>query len=243
MTEDQIPEYEILELLPEKEAEQVARNGIQRHPSYVSGFVCLGRILVAKKNWKEAEETLQKATSLAPENILAQQLIAQVYLQQSRPKDALKSYKYVLFLNPQSVIAKKAVEKLESLTADEYEDEVFEMKKLSEERTPSARGQQSNELERQLSLIDAYIVRNDVARARELISQAQRKFSNNQALAERLQMVSEEYQPEQATEISPNLKRENLIREKKLKRLNFLLQRIKNHSNNPSNSQLTTYKA
>lgn len=214
-----------------EQAEQVAKNGVQRHPSYVSGFVALGRVLVAKENWRESEQVLLRATSLAPENILAHQLIAQVYLQQNRPKEALKAYKMVLFLNPQSKMAKQAVEKLESLTADEYEDEVFEMKKLKVDEKipgPSALSSPASQLERTLSLIDAYIARNDVHRAKDLIREAQQKFSNDAKLNSRWQMLGDDQDLEEASFIQPEVNREKLIYEKKLKRLDFLLHRIKN---------------
>jgi tetratricopeptide (TPR) repeat protein len=213
-----------------EQAEQVAKDGVRRHPSYVSGFVALGRVLVAKENWREAEQVLLKATSLAPENILAHQLSAQVYLQQNRPKEALKAYKMVLFLNPQSKTAKAAVEKLESLTADEYENEVFEMKKLKvDDRVPgpSTLNTVPSQLERTLSLVDAFIARNEIEKAKTLIKEAQNKFPGEEKLQARWDMLGEEEPFEEATEILPQISREKLIINRKIKRLEFVLQRIK----------------
>jgi tetratricopeptide (TPR) repeat protein len=219
-----------------EDAEKVARLGIGRHPSYVSGLVALGRVLVAKQLWTEAEQVLQKATTLAPENILGHQLLGQVYLQQKRPKEALKAYKLVLFLNPQSEKARRAVEKLESLTADEYEADVFEMKKLapqeSKTSTPLAEAKTSNplverSLERTLSLIDAYIVRNEISRAKKLLNQARQEFPGESELESRWDLLGENTPFEEATPLEPDLNREHFIRDRKLQRLNYVLQRIK----------------
>jgi tetratricopeptide (TPR) repeat protein len=213
-----------------KQAEQIALEGTRRHPSYVSGFVALGKVLVTQERWKEAETVLQKAATLGPENILAHQLLGQIYLRTKRPKDALKAYKLVLFLNPQSEMAKKAVEKLESLTADEFDDDIFEMKKLpqipGEKETPKAPGLGSSR-DRTLSLIDAFIVRNDLAKARDLLRSASADFPGDADIQERWEMLSEEVL-EEAVPIQPDNSRENFIRERKLRRLDFVLQRIKN---------------
>jgi tetratricopeptide (TPR) repeat protein len=229
------------------EAEKVARHGVQRHPTYVSGFVSLGRILVAQENWKEAEGVLLRAATLAPENLLAYQLLGQVYIQLKRPKEALKTYKLVLFLNPQSARAKKAVEKLESLTADEYDDEVFQMKKLSEKpeasipnSSKSAPPQNASNqdlggleksLERTLSLIDAYIVRNEIAQAKALLDRGKKEFIRDSKALKKLEsrwnLIAESEVFEEAVPLMPNMSREKLILERKVQKLQSLLHRIK----------------
>jgi tetratricopeptide (TPR) repeat protein len=233
------------------EAEKVARHGVQRHPTYVSGFVSLGRILVAQEKWKEAEGVLLKAATLAPENLLAYQLLGQVYIQLKRPKEALKTYKLVLFLNPQSERAKKAVEKLESLTADEYEEEIFEMKKLSEKPESSLRlnsiadpGQgfasPEKSLERTLSLIDAYIVRNEILQAKTLLDRAKKDFIRDNSALKKLEtrwnLIAESQVFEEAEPLIPNMSREKLILERKIDRLQSLLHRIKQGQEASSNN-------
>lgn len=227
-----------------RQAEKIAREGTQRHPGYVSGFVALGKVFLTQERWKDAEVVLQKAATLGPENILAHQLLGQVYLQTKRPKDALKAYKLVLFLNPQSEMAKKAVEKLEALTADEFEDDVFEMKKPQQQgkaiapspSTPTGKPTMGlgNSLERTVSLIDAFIVRNEIGKARDLIRAASLTFPGENKIQDRWEMISEE--PfEEATPIEPDLSREDFIRDRKIQRLQFVLQRIKSYQLSPKN--------
>lgn len=208
------------------QAEKTAKNGIRRHPQYVSGFVALGRVLIEQKRYTEALESLARATGLDPQNLLAQHLLGTAYLQLQQPKEALRAFKKVLFLNPQSEKAKKAVQKLESLTADEYEDEVFEMTKLPSEK-PSPTTNKAFQLERTLSLVDALIVRNDIEKARDLVEISLKTNPEHAGLLSRYELLSEGPFEESAQNISPMPMREQMIFDRKVARLERLLQRIK----------------
>ncbi len=242
-----------------KEAEQVARQGVQKHPDYVSGLVALGRVLLEMKSPSEAQIFLEKAIRLTPENILAYQLLAQAFLENKQAKQALKNFKMVLFLNPQHAIAQRAVEKLESLTADEYEDELFQMQALHHDilteqnpgpslekkedplfftATPLQPLQQNTAmlshqkisaraLERYLSLIDAFLVRNNLEKAKTTFLEAETQFSDSPQLQQRRKLLFPEDEPPEEIHPSSDLvSRAGLVREKKLKLLEKLLHRF-----------------
>ena len=114
-----------------KEALKVAKAGVRLHPQFAGGRVALGRALLKNNEVEPALTHLKKAVELAPENILAHSLMAQSYLKLKKPKEALKAFKMVLFFSPDHEKAQKAVKKLESLTADEYEADLFQMKPLT----------------------------------------------------------------------------------------------------------------
>ncbi len=242
-----------------KEAEQVARQGVQKHPDYVSGLVALGRVLLEMKNPSEAQVFLEKAIRLTPENILAYQLLAQSFLENKQAKQALKNFKMVLFLNPQHAIAQRAVEKLESLTADEYEDELFQMQALHHDilsqhnlgpsleknedplfftatplqplqqnkATQSQQKSSGRALERYLSLIDAFLVRNNLEKAKTTYLEAETQFSESPQLHQRRKLLfPEEESQEDAPPSSDLISRSDLVREKKLKILEKLLHRF-----------------
>lgn len=230
-----------------QEADKIASLGVQRHPQFVGGLVTFARIKRELGDLKKALDALQKATSLSPENILAHQILAEVQLANKNPKDALKSFKMVLFLNPQSKSAQKAVQKLESVTADEYDDEVFSMTKLPDvqlnagapkedlialvDLAPStASANTSRALERMLSLIDAFIVRNDLEKAQTLLKDTQAEFGQHPEIERRLkslQMRSNE--GDEATPLRPLQSRQHLIREKKLATLEMMLRKIEDY--------------
>src|SRR5687768_17255115 len=48
------------------EAEKVLRDGVQHHPTYLSGWVSLSRVLVERNQHREATEVLMKALALDP---------------------------------------------------------------------------------------------------------------------------------------------------------------------------------
>lgn len=226
------------------QAETVAANGIRRHPSYVGGYVALGRVLLDQGRFREALPILQKATDLDAENLLALHLLGTLHLQISQPKDALKAFKRILFLNPQSEKARNAVQKLESLSADEYEEDIFQYQSLKnqpaksasrESAAPAVKAQpvqplSTNEIERKLSLVDALIVRNQLDKARAALMELHSKLPGHPEIAKRFDLLDETAPEEEATPLHPLSSRENTVFQRKKRLLENLLQRVKDHS-------------
>lgn len=232
-----------------KEAEKIARSGVKRHPQFVSGLVTLSKILKDLQQYKEALLLLKQAISLAPENILAQQLCGEIYLAMKEPKEALKSFKMVLFMNPQSKIASKAVQKLESLTADEYDSELFQMERINtlspadnstiptpqivESSTTSSSDSMPRGMERMLSLLDAYIVRNDLEKAQWMLQDCKKEFGQHPEVIRRQKSlkarVSINDENEDALPLKPLINREQANRQRKLETLNLLLRKIEDY--------------
>lgn len=243
-----------------KEAALVAQNGVKRHPAFASGLVVYARIMKDLNRPEDSLKLVQKAIQLSPENILAHHLQAEIYLQNKQPKQALKAFKMVLFLNPQSERARKAVTKLESLTADEYDDDVFEMSKIASlkeqfwiedeeveeggihtaseiptESVVAKKGPQTPRgLERMLSLIDAFIVRNDLNKAKMLLSDTQTEFGDHPEILQRMKllhsrsgsMMAASTDEDHATPLKPLVSREKALSQKKLEVLEMMLRNI-----------------
>lgn len=194
-----IEAYRKLGLL--KQAVEIGRQGVKLHPNFVSGRVALAKVLLAQEKTKDAIEQLLIAVELSPENILAQSLLGKSYWKLRQPKEALKAFKMVLFLNPLDLKAKDAVQKLESLTADEFESDVFHLSHLksilNEERADlsqldalSQSPDHARHLERFMSLADALIVRNDLDRASKILKQAQAFWGDDPEIGKRLSILT-----------------------------------------------------
>ena len=223
------------------EAEALARDGIRRHPQYVGGYLALARVFMTHRRSEDAETCLKKAIEVSPENLLAYQLLGQVYVDLKRPQEALKAHKMVLFLNPLSEKSRQAVEKLETLSATEYEDELFEMRSLKEEqprgpltiapRTSSteARSGLASNLERSLSFIDALIVRNELGRAREMLYELSQQYPDSTAIQRRWSYFDDAGTPEPEESLRPLMNRERQIWERKRALLEEILGRIQRH--------------
>ncbi len=233
-----------------QEALKTVTAGVQRHPQFVGGLVTYAKVMRDLGEFDKAMDALKKATSLSSENILAHQLTGEIHLAKKNPKDALKSFKMVLFLNPNSKSAQKAVQKLESLTADEYEEDVFSMTKLPEvnlqmaPQKPARAADFAPEevvirpqplttnkaLERMLSLIDAFIVRNDLEKAHALLKDTRIEFGDHPELQRRMKTLQVRYNDnDEAIPLKPLQPREQLIREKKLQALEMMLRKIEEY--------------
>lgn len=226
-----------------EEAFRIALRGVQFNPNFGGGRIALAKVLLDRDNIQSAIEELERAIELSSDNIMAHSLLGDCYLKSKRPKDALRAFKMVLFLAPNNEKAAKAVRKLESLTADEYEEDLFEMKPLPKMEelktmTPSAlrplqsdQPRHSSDLERVLSLIDAYIVRNDVEKADQVLKDAQIDFGQHPELLKRLKLVSQrtlERDPSPVAAPPPSRKRESL--EHKIIFLRELMARVQRNS-------------
>jgi cytochrome c-type biogenesis protein CcmH/NrfG len=223
------------EMLPE--AEHLVSQSLKFHPRSVSGLILLGRIFKIKNNYAEALAPLIEATRLAGENWRAWAELGESYLELKKGKRALEAFKKVLFLNPTHAQARRAVNKLEVLTADEYEEDLFQMQTLPETKlhtldsnNPENRwGETPAGLIRILSYIDALIIRNDQQKAIDLLNDCTKRFGSHPEIdARRLRLSayesSELIQPKLAQNSSRIRGRAQI--EKKIRALKELLHRI-----------------
>lgn len=249
-----------LENQQSERAEAVVRDGVRKHPEFAPGYIIYAKILKSRGQLLPSIELLRKATRLAPDNILAYQLLGDVQLELKKPSEALKAYKMVLFLNPMAQKAKNIVQKLESLSALDFEETTFSFAKLTDleqmkratpieqvlppidEKTSIGPASEAHDLqrshkkalERMLSLIDAFIVRNDLVKASELIEECQSEFGQDAELIKRWNLLrsrgfSSELAtqgPEQPVPLKPVESREQQIHKKKIDRLQLLLRKI-----------------
>jgi tetratricopeptide (TPR) repeat protein len=230
-----------------EEAFRICVRGVQFHPHFSGGRLALAKVLIDRDNIPGAITELEKAVELSPDNIMAHQMLGELFLKQKNAKSALRSYKMVLFLAPNNERAALAVKKLESLTADEFDEDLFAMKPLKEAAslekdlevlTPLAQGQNNStrigELDRYLSLVDAYIVRNDFERASQTLKEAERYYNDSPELIKRMKFISQRSQTERpiATEKSakPPVSRQAQAIDRKVEMLRDLLKRFQSHA-------------
>ncbi len=219
------------------DAGNLVLRSLKFHPNSVSGLSLLGRLSRKSGNLNEAVNYLTRATNLAPENWKAWLEKAEIFAELQQGKQALKAFKQVLFLNPTHPIARRAVAKLEVLTADEYEADLFSMQPLSktelanEEKIPpkSEWSKIPLSLERNLALIDALTVRLDVKKALELLNECTKKYGSHPEIDSRRLRLSSYESPDYIETKSvkrSSLTKQILIQENKVSVLQELLRRI-----------------
>lgn len=95
------------------EAEQVLRTGLANHPTYLSAWVSLGRVLRETGNNTEAVDALTRALQLDPGNVVAARILADAYLALGEKVEAIKKYKLVHALLPSDESLEVTIERLE----------------------------------------------------------------------------------------------------------------------------------
>ncbi|MCB0407756.1 MAG: tetratricopeptide repeat protein [Bdellovibrionales bacterium] len=222
-------------------AVQEGLKGARKHPKFAGGRIALAQALMAREQLESAAKELKAAIELSSENIKAFSLLADCLVKLKYPKEALKAYKMVLFLNPNDEKALSAVKKLESITADEFDDDLFEMLPLNtleekipelsplEDEIPKELPQSFRQIDRVISLVDAFIVRNEFEKARHLLNENSGLSKEEPEVIKRLKLLNQfieeprENTPQTHSAMS-SLKQ--LEKEEKIKKLKLLLTRI-----------------
>lgn len=222
------------------EAELVVKQSLKFHPRSVSGLILQGRIYKLKKLTQEALKPLAAATQIASDNWRAWLELAETHLELKNGKPALSAFKKVLFLNPTHTLARRAVAKLELLTADEYEDDLFQMKKLPEHLAGDSKAAPSSPqwiapdaaLLRALSYIDALIVRHENDKALDLLNECSIQYKNHPEIEARRLKLSVFEKPdylEPKSIATASQARRKIVTEKKIAALKMLLRRIQSN--------------
>jgi tetratricopeptide (TPR) repeat protein len=73
------------------EAVKICRDGLERHPGYLSAQVTLGRALVELKNFDEARTELEAVLKVAPDNLAAIRALADIHQQTEEVAETVKA--------------------------------------------------------------------------------------------------------------------------------------------------------
>lgn len=96
-----------------EQAEEILREGLQSHPTYLSAWISLGRVLRDRSRDHEAVEVLKRALSLDAGNVVAAKLLAQAYLGVGDKVEAIKKFKLVYALMPADSEVEVEIERLD----------------------------------------------------------------------------------------------------------------------------------
>lgn len=96
------------------EAIEICKEGLLANPDFVGGKVALARAYFDKKSFVQVRELLAPLIDRIPDNLLAQRLYADSCLDLGFIKDALQSYKMLLYFNPNDKEVAGIVQELET---------------------------------------------------------------------------------------------------------------------------------
>jgi tetratricopeptide (TPR) repeat protein len=101
------------------EAIEICRDGIRHHPNFIGGKVALARALFDKGDFENTAKELGPVVLDAPDNLIAQKLLAESYLILGRLTESLAAYKVLLFFMPNDEEIAKLVHELEAKAYEE----------------------------------------------------------------------------------------------------------------------------
>jgi tetratricopeptide (TPR) repeat protein len=101
------------------EAIEIAREGLRVHPNFVGGRVALARALFDNRSYEEVVQELSSVVQDAPDNLVAQRLLAESCLMLGRVVEALGAYKMLLFFAPHDPETAQIVQELEAQAYDQ----------------------------------------------------------------------------------------------------------------------------
>lgn len=90
-----------------------AQKGVELHPDYVGGHLALGRAFADKGMKVEARQSLERVIRFTPENLLAQKVLSQLYLETGENELARRSLEVLLDANPNDSESRITLESLD----------------------------------------------------------------------------------------------------------------------------------
>src|SRR3982751_3337941 len=100
------------------EAIETCRVGLQRHPSYLSARVTLGRALIETAQYEDARRELELVLKSAPENLAAIRGLAEIHKRQGSPPEPGSIKPAAAARQPLSTSAAPSVSSAERAAAD-----------------------------------------------------------------------------------------------------------------------------
>jgi tetratricopeptide (TPR) repeat protein len=97
------------------EAEEICRQGLERHPTYTAGRVTLGRTLAERGDVDGAAAEFEHVLRTAPENLLARRGLGDILRRRGDLGRALDELRVAASLAPQDAELGRMVEDLETL--------------------------------------------------------------------------------------------------------------------------------
>ncbi|MBI5025747.1 MAG: tetratricopeptide repeat protein [Nitrospirae bacterium] len=129
------------------EAIKVLLSGLERHPSYMSARVALGKIYIHKGMTQEAMEEFEKVVKAVPDNLFAHKRLAEIYHSLGERQKAQNECKIILDLNPGDEEVKTLLEGLKEEVGEEKAEKAVEpvLSEVSGEETHAVPSEESAE--------------------------------------------------------------------------------------------------
>ncbi len=111
-----------------EEAFDMLIEGVSKFPHYLIALIKIAQILINEEKYDAAESYLETVLNINNANVLAWELLADIYEKQGKIEEAVKIYEKIIILNP----SRKAKSKLLSF-ASVYKPDIEKVKGINEQ--------------------------------------------------------------------------------------------------------------
>lgn len=153
-----------------EEAERVCEKGLSDNPNYLSGNMTLAKIYFDKGEYQKSLEQTKKVTTFQVDNLMAQNLLLDLYIKLGDKNNALKLCDVISFLDPKNegILRKREEIKKGGLIQaeifeEEKEEEPEEIKAAVEEELDLSDGQKEDNAEEEEHVEEKEFTTNTVA--------------------------------------------------------------------------------
>jgi tetratricopeptide (TPR) repeat protein/predicted regulator of Ras-like GTPase activity (Roadblock/LC7/MglB family) len=211
------------------EAFNVCRKGLEKHPSYTSARIVLGRINQAQGKIEDAASNFKKVLEIDPENLMAHALLGSIYMEENDYQTAIEEYQKVLTLNPDDEEAQSSLKRAIEKAAGEQKSIKFPQKETSPEENKN----NFKETTSTLTIAELYLKQGHYDKAIEVYQELLADDPQNLMLRQKLSEVVERHQKEVASNTtSSKLKKSEFIQPPDQKE-DTIVDDLKNDSKRP----------
>lgn len=178
------------------EAIEVCKKGLEKHPSYTSARVVLGRVYIEKNKYDEAIEELKKVESVDSDNIMVHTMLGNMYLKKKLYAEAVEQFQRVLSLNPEDVETqeklKEALSAKQEISKEAKKEEVNQDKKQEAEtvKKPEKVVEKPKvDIQKSLKVAEIYTKKEDFEKAIEVYKELLDMDPENIVVQQRLREV------------------------------------------------------
>ncbi len=166
------------------EALEVTHRGVKHNPEFVSGLVAHARILFELKNYSDSLQTLKKAHSLKPENLLALKLMAHVYIKLKKHHRALLTYKKLQIFSPVDTEAQNFIKKWQFLESSDVQSIPLNLLENLDDWL-----EQFSSVDQAVHIIDSFLNANDTDAADAILQPSLRIWRDHPDLKRRYALL------------------------------------------------------
>jgi predicted regulator of Ras-like GTPase activity (Roadblock/LC7/MglB family)/lipopolysaccharide biosynthesis regulator YciM len=181
-----------------QDAIDVCTKGLEKHPTYMSARVVLGRIYGEKDMLNEAVDELKKVEAVDVDNIMVHSMLGNVYLKKKMYAQAVEQFQRVLSLNPEDTETQdKLTEALSAKQAPAAEPKAEAPKKAEPPKAMPAKAEAArseapkapegkSDISKSMTAAELFTKKEEFDKAIEIYKDILDKDPNNMIVEERL---------------------------------------------------------